>query len=150
MNRRRPRTEIARKAKKESSTRLPYHREGPGVRWVFFDSRHTPGAGLYAIVRTVSGLRKPPESYVDEHAHSVPSYYLFVGDSTDLSGLVAEVRIGGRRRQVRSPYGVFIPREIQHYVRIVRGSGLFVHILLEENFRKSVRKCNAKNQRKKW
>lgn len=138
---------LVKKAKQQSSSVLPFHGHGPGKRFVFFDATHTPHAGLYAIVRTVTRLQDSPEPYVQEHRHKVPSYYLFIGDNEDLSGLEAEVKLGNTKRRVKSPCSVFIPQELVHFVQLFRGSGCFVHILLEGNFRKSLKGIQGKRGR---
>ncbi len=134
----RPRSYLLKRSKVEKASGLPFHLRGPGTRYVFFDSRHTPGAGIYAIARCVRGLSRAPAAYVADHAHKVPSYYLFLGSRKRLSGLRAEVRLGGAVRRVSSPCGVFIPPRLGHSVRLLRGGGTFLHILLKEDYARSL------------
>ncbi len=108
----------------------------PGNRWVFADDRVLPEANIYLIARNVKGLSAKPEQYVEPHKHDVDSFFVLIGDEEGLKGLEAEVTMESKVFTVSSPAMVFIPKDVSHYYRLVRGSGKFLNIVLDKNYNK--------------
>ena len=88
---------------------------------------------VVTIVRTVKDL-VPQESYIDPHAHTCDSEFLFIGDNDDLTGLTAQVWLGDETFVIESPAAVFIPKDVVHNVKLVSGSGKFINIVLHPEY----------------
>lgn len=113
-----------------SATELPYHRHGPGDRFVMIDERIVEDARQYCIVRLIPESSDLGPGHVDAHRHSVDSLFLFLGSREGLTGLEVEVSLADRVFRVESPASVFIPAGVMHSYRVVSGAGLFVNHVL--------------------
>ncbi|MDO8339153.1 MAG: hypothetical protein Q7T16_00685 [Candidatus Burarchaeum sp.] len=121
------------------SSEIRYHHDtAPGKRHVFVGNNMLPEAGIYAIVRNVLDVKTTQPRYVDLHAHNCPSYFLFIGNRPNLSGLKAKVVIGGKETLVESPAAAFVPSGIKHYPQIVGGSGKFFSIVPKGKYDESL------------
>lgn len=117
-----------------SATELPYHRAGPGDRYVMIDDRFVPAARQYCIVRHIPELDAYPP-HVDQHRHTVDSLFLFLGSDEGLTGLRVEVTLGERSYDVVSPASVLVPAGVLHSYRVVSGTGLFVNHVPSGDYR---------------
>lgn len=122
-----------------SSTELPYHREGPGVRHVMFDERFLPDCRQYCIVREIPRVQRPTP-HVDVHIHTTDSFFLFLGHEPGLRGLQVEVVLGEVTREISSPASVFIPAGVPHTYRIISGEGIYVNHVLKGSYTASLLK----------
>ena len=93
---------------KSSEIKLHYD-TAPGKRYVFVDKKLCPKTEFYIIGRRVESVPENQPTYVDIHRHNCNSYYLFIGDNEDLSGLEAEIVIEGNKKIIESPSSVVIP-----------------------------------------
>lgn len=126
------------------TSEIPYHHDtAPGVRRVFLEKKLFPEAEAYVMVRSASGVQSCQPGYIDAHAHSVSSIYLFIGAAGDLTGLRAEVILGEETFEVASPATVYIPGGMSHYSRIIGGSGHFCHIVLKGDYRESLTEASG-------
>ena len=121
-----------------SSTELRHHRHGPGERYVMIDERFVPDCRQYCIVRQVPTLTNYGMGHVDRHAHTCDSLFLFIGNASDLTGLLVEVLLGDKTYTIKSPASVFIPASVEHSYRILEGAGLFVNHVLSGSYNESL------------
>lgn len=112
-----------------SATELKKHEAGVGTRYVFSDGKNNPGGKVYSILRIVKNVERPPQ-HVGIHRHSVDSLWMFVGDNDDLTGLEVEVVLGEKTYTLDSPASVYIPRNVEHTYRFIKGSGKYINIVL--------------------
>lgn len=123
------------------TSEIKYHYDNaPGLRYVFMDRKKCPDSSMYTIVRVVKELQESgQEAYIDPHTHSCDSEFLFIGDNDDLTGLKAKVWLGGEEFVIESPAAVFIPKEVEHTVQLISGSGKFLNILPTPDYNKSLK-----------
>jgi 2-isopropylmalate synthase len=121
-----------------SAAELPYHRQGPGHRYVMIDDRVVNDARQYCIARTIPAMSDGCEGHVDRHRHTVDSLFLFLGSGPDLSGLTVEVQIGEETLEITSPASVFIPSGVYHTYRLIRGGGIFINHVLSGSYHSSL------------
>ncbi|MCA8951163.1 MAG: 2-isopropylmalate synthase, partial [Planctomycetes bacterium] len=107
------------------ASELPFHRDGPGVRYVLLDERLHADCRQYLIARHFPPGTVAGPGHVDSHRHDADSWFVFLGDQPGLAGLAVEVTLGERRFTVSSPASVFIPAGMPHSYRFVAGSGLY-------------------------
>ena len=112
-----------------SSTELKKHGEGVGTRYVFSDHNNNPEGKVYAILRKVKNVNRPPQ-YIELHSHPVDSLWMFVGDNDNLTGLNVEVVLGDKTYVLNSPASIYIPAGVDHTYRLVEGSGKYFNIVL--------------------
>ncbi len=115
-----------------------HHDNAPGERYVFVDKKLFPQSEFYVIGRRVESIPEGQKDYVDEHRHNCNSYYLFIGDNEDLSGLKAEVVIENDKREVESPCSVLIPEKVLHTYKLIEGNGWFIHVVLSPDYDSSL------------
>lgn len=126
--------------KERPTSEIRYHYDtAPGKRYVLINQDRLPEADLYVIERRVgSGVTAEQEPYVDVHRHNCSSFYIFRGTEAAPDSLHVEVRLGDEVRIVQSPCQVFIPAGLSHTLRIVRGPGSFVHVVLRGDYDSSL------------
>lgn len=128
------------KAEVRKTSELKHHNDlGPGRRYVFLDHIKIPRTTIYAIVRSASNITRNQPMYVEDHAHSVDSCFLFMGEEKDLKGLTAEIFLEDERYIVESPAAVFIPKEVRHSYRLIDGSGKYINILSHGNYNEATK-----------
>ena len=106
-----------------------HYDNAPGKRYVFLDKKKCPESSLYTIIRVAKDISPGQQPYVDPHSHTCDSEFIFLGDNEDMTGLTAKVWLGGEEFVVTSPATVFIPKEVEHTVQLVAGSGKFIHVV---------------------
>lgn len=121
------------------SSEIKHHYDNaPGERYVFMDAKKCPQSSIYTIVRKVQDIAQH-ESYIDPHSHSCDSEFLFIGDNDDMTGLTAKVWLGQEEFVVDSPAAVFVPKEVEHNVQLIKGSGKFVNIVTNPDYNSSLK-----------
>lgn len=121
-----------------SAAELPYHRKGPGRRYLLIDGSKLPDCRQYCIVREIRRTDDIGRGHVDSHRHKVDSLFLFLGLGDDLQGLEVEVTVGDETRVLRSPASVFVPAGTRHSYSVVGGAGLFINHVLAETYVESL------------
>jgi 2-isopropylmalate synthase len=83
-------------------------------------------------------VTKKTPGHVDTHRHHVDSFFLFLSQRHDLTGLSVEVSLGDEVFQVNSPSCVFIPAGIKHSYKAIAGEGLFINSVLCDSYNDSL------------
>lgn len=122
----------------------------PGKRYVFVDKKLYPQSEFYIIGRRVESVPKDQPEYVKAHRHNCNSYYFFIGDNEDLSGLKGKVVIEGNKKIIESPSSVLISEKLLHTYKLIDGKGWFIHIVLKPDFNSSLFGSKAKKQKIKF
>lgn len=118
---------------------VPYHHLGaPGQKYLVLDESVVVGSPVYVALRRINYV--PPERprWLDPHEHTCNSFYVFVGDGEDLTGLAAIAQIGERQIAVASPVAVLIPPRVLHHYWYTGGSGWYVQITLSPSYAASL------------
>lgn len=120
---------------KRRTSEVKFHHDiAPGLRFLAIDKSLYKDAPIYIAIRRAKDVKSNQPEYIDWHAHSVDSLYLFIGDNDGLKGLRAVVRIEDQEREIESPMTVFIPKELRHSYKLIGGSGIYVSILLNGDY----------------
>ena len=122
------------------TSEIKYHYDtAPGSRFVLVNQDRLPESDLYVIERRVDAAVTPEqEAYVDLHRHNCTTFYVFRGAEATPDSLQVEVQLGEEVRVVQSPCQVFIPAGLPHTLRIVRGPGSFIHVVLRGDYDSSL------------
>lgn len=121
-----------------SAATLPYHRHGPGDRFVLVDDSLVPGANQYCIARRLPDGDHGPQGHVDIHAHVCDSLFVFLGEGIDYTGLTVEVLLESVAMTIESPAAVFIPAGARHAYRAISGGGTYVNHVLAGTYTQSL------------
>lgn len=121
------------------TSELPFHSDAaPGKRFVFIEKSLYLKSEFYIMGRRVEIVPENQPEYIEKHRHNCNSFYVFVGDNEDLSGLDARVNIEDKEFVVQSPSTVMIPQYNLHYYKLTKGKGWFFHINLVGDYKKSL------------
>jgi 2-isopropylmalate synthase len=93
---------------------------------------------MYVALRRVDGVPREPPRWLDPHRHRCNSFYVFLGDGRDLSGLEGVVEIEDGRWMVKAPAAVMIPAGALHHYWLLRGSGWYFQITLSPTYEVSL------------
>lgn len=130
---------IAIKSEIRKTSKIKYHYDNaPGQRYVFVDKKLFPKSEFYIIGRRIEFVPKGQKDYINIHRHNCNSYYIFIGDNEDLTGLKAEVIIENEKRIIESPCSVLIPEKVLHTYKLIDGKGWFIHIVLNPDYNSSL------------
>jgi 2-isopropylmalate synthase len=124
----------------KSSVELKYHREGVGKRWVLMDHRIDERSLIYVIERIFEKDYSEdfPESHVDVHEHCCDSFFIFMGEEADGSGLFVNVTLGEQSETIGSPASLFIPAFVKHKYEYLKGKGRYLNIVLSPDYQRSL------------
>lgn len=127
----------------KGASELLYHRDGVGHRWVFMDNRIDDRSSVYMIERIFdqdySAVYQP---HVDSHVHHCDSFFVFMGNNPDGTGLEVEVTFVSNQvettRIFESPASILIPAGVAHSYSYIRGMGRFLNFVLSRNYNESL------------
>ena len=122
------------------TSEIKYHYDNaPGDRYVFLDKKKCPESSIYTIVRVAKNIDSDQDSYIDPHTHTCDSEFLFIGDNDDMTGLKARVWLGDEEFVVESPAAVFVPKNVEHTLQLIEGSGKFINIVTHPEYNNSLK-----------
>jgi 2-isopropylmalate synthase len=127
----------------KSASELKYHRDGVGQRWVLMDKRIDERSSAYIIERIFDkDYSEVYQPHVDAHTHHCDSFFVFMGDNPDGTGLTVSVSFGSGNDEVTktfsSPASVFIPAHVIHSYRYLNGTGRFLNFVLSPSYNESL------------
>lgn len=118
---------------------VPYHHDrAPGQKYLILADSVVPGSPIYVALRRINEV--PPEAprWLDPHGHTCNSFYIFLGDAADLSGLQAMATIGDLTFPIAAPATVLIPPRTLHHYWYTAGSGWYVQVTLTPEYTDSL------------
>ncbi|MEW5827145.1 MAG: hypothetical protein AB1778_09985 [Candidatus Bipolaricaulota bacterium] len=104
-----------------------------GPLLAFLNTDMVAEADLNIFIHHIDVKTPPGPDYVEVHAHAVSQAYVF-----PLPGITFEVTLGEEKHVVDSPATVFIPPQLPHTVKILRGKGIEVSIVRNEKYEQSL------------
>ena len=127
----------------KGASELLHHRDGVGQRWVLMDNRIDERSPVYIIERIFDKDYKDEyQPHVDAHAHRCDSFFVFMGNNEDGTGLSVSVTFGTGDKEVTklfsSPASVLIPAEVVHSYKYIHGTGRFVNFVLSPSYNESL------------
>jgi hypothetical protein len=99
-----------------------------GSPYVYLENSMVPEADLLVHVAEIKEVPPDFKPYVDPHRHEVSSFYGIIGE------LTIEVLLDGEVHEITGPASVFIPPEMMHSVRPLKGRGTMIVILRRGNY----------------
>lgn len=108
----------------------PFHRLLPFVRRVFVDENLFPHCKVHIAVHYVKNAETIDTHYTELHSHDVDEINLVL-EKQNKSSLTYRIRTSSEEFTVKSPQAIYIPQGTPHAAEAIRGSGIFVCILLK-------------------
>ena len=81
---------------------------------------------------------KDQPEWLEDHRHNCNTFYAYIGDRDDLSGLRATVTVEGQTFVADAPSAVLIPQYALHHYKLTEGSGWSFHINLRSDYEESI------------
>ena len=116
------------------SKEIPYHKHIPFERRVLVNDQIFPGSGIHIAAHFVKNAESSIADYAEVHKHDMDEINLVFGDIIE-GGLVYRIRTDSHEFFVESPQSLYIPRGTPHAAEAVKGSGVFVCILLQKSIK---------------
>jgi len=109
----------------------PYHSNIPFLRRILVNKEIFSESNLHIAVHYIHNAEEKRDEYCKLHSHDVDEINLFL-ECDKNSELVYEIKTESKCYQVTPPKSIFIPRGVKHSAQAIKGSGLFICILLKE------------------
>jgi 2-isopropylmalate synthase len=116
---------------------VPYHHERApaGQKYLILDRSVVPGSPFSVVLRRIDHVpADDPPRWLDPHEHDCNSFYVFLGDEPDLTGLHAVATIGDLTFPVASPAAVLIPPRALHHYWYTSGRGWYFQVTLKPDY----------------
>jgi quercetin dioxygenase-like cupin family protein len=89
------------------------------------------GFPVQVAVHVIRPMDREPAPYVELHTHETPEVNILVSTQGDLTYLY---RSSGEQFTVKAPACVWIPPRVPHAEHVISGSGIFVCLILSEDY----------------
>ena len=114
----------------ESLDKVPFHSKAPIKRISMLSKSLIPQSNTHIAVHFVDASKNLPK-YSKLHKHNHDEVNLILSED---SPLTYEIRLEEESYKVNSPSTVFIPKGIKHSAQAISGKGIFVCIILSNNY----------------
>ncbi len=118
----------------EPLSKIPFHQKTSIKRISMLSKKIIPESKIHTAVHFVDVSDKKIPKYSILHKHDVDEVNLILSQDNDL---VYEVQLDDEIYKVRSPTTVFIPKGVNHRADVVSGRGIFVCLILSNNYKTS-------------
>jgi mannose-6-phosphate isomerase-like protein (cupin superfamily) len=123
---------------------VPFHMKAPLKRILLQDHSTFPegeglseGSDFHIAAHFISNLPKKVPAYVDYHQHDCDEINLLLSEK---GKLVYEYFIDNEKYIVSSPAVVYLPKNVKHKMRAIRGNGIYICIVMSKNYKTSISK----------
>lgn len=118
----------------ESLEKVAFHKKAPIKRLSMLDRKLIPESNTHIAVHFVDKKQKNIPEYSQLHKHNVDEINLILSENDKLE---YEIQFEDEIYQVKSPSTIFIPKGTRHRAKVLSGSGIFVCIILSDNYKSS-------------
>lgn len=118
----------------EPLSKIPFHSTAPIKRLSMLSKKLVPESNTHIAVHFVNSNQKkyPPYSFLHKHNHDEVNLIL-----SENSKLTYEIQLDDEVYKVSSPATVYIPKGVKHKASVISGKGIFVCIVLSDNYESS-------------
>ncbi len=114
----------------EPLEKVPFHSKAPLKRFSMLSKALISQSNTHIAVHFVDASKNLPK-YSKLHKHNHDEINLILSED---SPLTYEIKFEEESYKVRSPSTIFIPKGIKHSARAISGRGIFVCIILSNNY----------------
>ena len=114
----------------ESLDKVPFHSKAPIKRLSMLSKSLIPQSNTHIAVHFVDASKNLPK-YSKLHKHNHDEVNLILSED---SPLTYEIKLEEESYEVNSPATIFIPKGIKHSAQAISGKGIFVCIILSNNY----------------
>lgn len=109
---------------------VPFHGKAPIKRLSMLSKHLIPQSDTHIAVHFVNASKDLPE-YSELHKHNHDEINLILSEDSELT---YQIQLEDETYQISSPSTVFIPKELKHSAKAISGKGIFVCIILSDNY----------------
>ena len=114
----------------ESLEKIPFHQKAPIKRFSMLNKSMVPESDTHIAVHFVNASQKIPK-YSQLHKHNHDEINLILSEDDTLK---YKIQLEDETYRVSSPSSVFIPKGVRHSAEVVSGTGIFVCIILSDDY----------------
>jgi len=114
----------------ETLDKVPFHSKAPIKRLSMLSKSLIPQSNTHIAVHFVDASKNLPK-YSKLHKHNHDEVNLILSED---SHLTYEIQLEEESYKVNSPSTIFIPKGIKHSAQAISGKGIFVCIILSNNY----------------
>jgi mannose-6-phosphate isomerase-like protein (cupin superfamily) len=94
-----------------------------------------PGSNYHIAVHIIKKLPKKVPDYVAYHTHNCDEINLILSEN---SKLTYEIWLKDEKYTVSSPSIVYIPKGVPHKMKVIKGTGIYVCIIMSKTYKSSL------------
>lgn len=118
----------------EPLSKVPFHSKAPIKRLSMLGKKNIPQANTHLAIHFVDAKNKKIDDYCELHKHSADEINLILSENEKLT---YEVQLDNEIYKVSSPTTIYIPKGVKHRAKVLSGKGIFVCIILSNNYKSS-------------
>jgi hypothetical protein len=118
----------------EPLSKVPFHGKAPIRRLAMLDKKRVPESKIHTAVHFVDANGKKMPQYSELHKHNADEINLILSEDGKLK---YEIQLDDEIYKVTSPATIFIPKELKHRAEVISGKGIFVCIIMSNNYKSS-------------
>lgn len=109
---------------------IPFHGKAPIHRLSMLSKNHVPQSDTHIAVHFVDATKNLPK-YSKMHKHNHDEINLILSENSKLE---YEIQLEDEKYNVLSPSSIFIPKGMNHSAQAISGKGIFVCIILSDDY----------------
>lgn len=109
---------------------VPFHGKAPIKRLSMLNKNTIPQSDTHVAVHFVDASKNLPK-YSQLHKHDHDEINLILSEQSELA---YQIQLEDEKYQVSSPSTIFIPKGINHSAQAISGNGIFVCIILSDDY----------------
>ena len=108
---------------------FPYHSKFPFLRKVFVGREVFNDGNIHIAVHFIQNANNINKKYSILHSHDVDEYNIIL-NLNDKDEFVYLIKTDKNEYEVTAPQSIFIPKGVRHSAEVIKGSGLFICIVM--------------------
>lgn len=120
------------KGVKEPLSNVPFHKNTSIKRLSMLGKNKIPQSKIHTAVHFVNANENKISQYSELHRHNANEINLIISEDEKLT---YEIQLGDEKYIVSSPATIFIPKGVKHSAEVKSGKGIFVCIILSNNYK---------------
>lgn len=116
----------------EPLSKIPFHGDAPIKRLSMLSKKLVPESDTHIATHFVNSKKKKFPQYSSLHKHDYDEINLILSEDDKLT---YEIQLDDEIYKVSSPSTIFIPKGVKHKSNVISGKGIFVCIILSDNYK---------------
>jgi mannose-6-phosphate isomerase-like protein (cupin superfamily) len=123
---------LIKRGRAEPLSKIPFHGDAPVKRLSMLSKKLVPESDTHIAAHFVNSRKKKFPQYSSLHKHDYDEINLILSEDGKLT---YEIQLDDEVYKVSSPSTIFIPKGVKHKANVISGKGIFVCIILSDNYK---------------